>query len=143
MTSTTDEQEIRTLINDWVAAIHAGDLDGVVARHAADIVMFDVPPPERGIRGLDEYRRAWPGFFDWIRSGAAFEIVELDVVAGAEVAYAIALLRCGSPDDLDTTPDRRLRLSLGLVKGDDGWLVHHEHHSFTEVSDPSRGEDRD
>ncbi len=127
----TDEQQIRELIERWVAAIHGRDLAGVLARHATDVVMFDVPPPERGARGLGEYRETWPGFLEWIASGAVFEITELDVVAGAEVAYAYALLRCGQPEELDTTPDRRLRLSLGLVKRGDEWLVQHEHHSFT------------
>lgn len=134
VTSGDDEHQIRDLIHGWVAAIRAGDLNGVLAGHSEDIVMFDVPPPERGIRGLSEYRDAWPGFFEWIASGAVFEILELDVVAGTDVAYAYALLRCGSLEDVNTSPDRRLRLSLGLVKRADEWLVQHEHHSFTQGS---------
>ena len=47
---TEDEQQIRTLVERWVAAVHAGDLDGVLADHAPDIVMFDVPPPREGAR---------------------------------------------------------------------------------------------
>lgn len=141
MTNKTDEQQIRELIEHWVRAIRARDLEGVLARHAKDIVMFDVARPERGARGLSEYRSTWPDFFEWIASGAVFEIVELDVVTGTDVAYAIALLRCGSPEDLSTTPDQRLRLSLGLVKRADEWLVQHEHHSFTYVADRFSGEE--
>ncbi|NDO78933.1 DUF4440 domain-containing protein [Kocuria indica] len=141
MTDKTDQQQIRELIEHWVAAIRARDLDGVIARHAEDIVMFDVPPPQRGARGLSEYRGTWPDFFEWIASGAVFEIVELDVVAGTDVAYAVALLRCGHPADLSATPDQRLRLSLGLVKRADEWLVQHEHHSFCYVADLYRGEE--
>lgn len=141
MSNAADEHEVRELIEQWVTAIHHGDLDGVLARHAEDIVMFDVPPPERGARGLSEYRATWPGFFEWIRSGAVFELVELEVMAGAEVAYAVALLRCGHPEDLRTDPDHRLRLSLGLVKRAGEWLVQHEHHSFTDVPDRFKGEE--
>ncbi len=141
MTTKTDEQQIRELIERWVIAIRARDLEGVLAGHAKDVVMFDVPPPEGGVRGLSEYRAIWPGFFEWIASGAVFEIVELDVVTGTDVAYAFALLRCGSPEDLNTTPDQRLRLSLGLVKRADEWLVQHEHHSFTYVADRFSGEE--
>ena len=63
--STTDEQQIRTLITDWATAVHSGDMDGVLVDHADDIVMFDVPPPHDGVRGIDAYRETWPGFFDW------------------------------------------------------------------------------
>jgi ketosteroid isomerase-like protein len=41
-----------------------------------------------------------------------------------------ALLRCGKPEDLDEQPDKRLRLTLGLRRQDDRWVVAHEHHSF-------------
>ena len=62
-----------------------------------DIVMFDVPPPDEGVRGIDAYRETWPPFFEWQARGAVFEIESLDVTAGDDVAYAQALLRCGTP----------------------------------------------
>jgi ketosteroid isomerase-like protein len=70
-----DVAQIRTLIEKWAKAVHIGDLDGVLADHAIDIVMFDVPPPEDGVRGIQAYRETWPGFFEWQREGAVFEIV--------------------------------------------------------------------
>jgi uncharacterized protein (TIGR02246 family) len=125
-----DVAQIRTLIEKWAKAVHIGDLDGVLADHATDIVMFDVPPPEDGVRGIQAYRATWPGFFEWQRKGAVFEIVSLDVIAGEDVAYAYALLRCGTPEELASDPDNRLRLTLGLRKQDGRWVVAHEHHSF-------------
>jgi uncharacterized protein (TIGR02246 family) len=127
---TDDEAGIRTLIERWTQAVHAGDLDGVLADHATDIVMFDVPPPNDGVRGIDAYRATWPPFFEWQRQGAVFEIVELDVTAGDDVAFAYALLRCGTPTELEANPDNRLRLSIGLRKESGRWIVTHEHHSF-------------
>jgi ketosteroid isomerase-like protein len=105
----TDEQQIRDLIEVWATAVHAGDLPAVLANHAPDIVMFDVPPPEQGVRGLDAYRDTWPGFFEWQASGAVFEIESLDVTAAADVAFAFALLRCGTPADFERDPERRLQ----------------------------------
>jgi hypothetical protein len=58
----TDEQQIRDLIERWAIAVHDGDLAAVLAGHADGIVMFDVPPPEQGVRGIDAYRGTWPGF---------------------------------------------------------------------------------
>jgi uncharacterized protein (TIGR02246 family) len=125
-----DAAEIRALIERWAGAVHAGDLETVLAGHADDIVMFDVPPPDDGVRGIDAYRETWPGFFEWQRQGASFEIVELDVTAGDDVAFAWALLRCGTADELERDPANRLRLTLGLRKEGGRWVVTHEHHSF-------------
>jgi uncharacterized protein (TIGR02246 family) len=126
----TNEQQIRALIERWAGAVHAGDLDAVLAGHSGEIVMFDVPPPDDGVRGIDAYRETWPPFFEWQARGASFEIVELDVTAGDDVAYAHALLRCGMPEELAARPERRLRLTLGLRREDGRWVVAHEHHSF-------------
>jgi uncharacterized protein (TIGR02246 family) len=130
----SDESEIRTLIERWADAVHAGDMDGVLAHHAGDIVMFDVPPPDDGVRGIEAYRETWPPFFEWQRQGAAFEIVSLEVTAGAEVAFAHALLRCGTVEELEQDPDNRLRLTIGLRKEGGRWVVSHEHHSFPDKS---------
>ena len=126
----SNDQQIRTLIERWAQAVHAGDLNAVLADHADDIVMFDVPPPDDGVRGIEAYRETWPPFFEWQARGASFEIVSLEVAAGEDVAYAHALLRCGMPEELAENPQRRLRLTLGLRREDGRWVVTHEHHSF-------------
>jgi uncharacterized protein (TIGR02246 family) len=128
---TQDEQAIRELIERWGAAIRTGDLDTVLADHADDIVMFDVPPPHDGVRGIDAYRETWPAFFEWQRRGARFDFVELEITAGTDVAFAYALLECGTAKELADEPDRRLRLTVGLRRNDGRWTVTHEHHSFT------------
>ena len=126
----TAETDIRALVTRWVDGIRACDLDAVTAAHSDDIVMFDVPPPYDGIRGIAAYRDSWPPFFEFIRSGATFELLELDVVAGSEVAFAHGLLRCGSEKEFAANPDNRLRLTMGLRKVDGQWTITHEHHSF-------------
>lgn len=125
-----DETAVRQLIERWVHAVNTTDLDAVLADHDPGIVMFDVPPPYDGVRGIAAYRASWPPFFDWLRQGARFELVELDVTAGADVAFAHALLRCGTPEELEANPDNRLRLTIGLRRTDGHWRVSHEHHSF-------------
>jgi uncharacterized protein (TIGR02246 family) len=124
-----DERQIRALIERWAKAVHAADMDGVLIDHTDDIVMFDVPPPNE-VRGKQAYRETWPPFFKWQQRGAAFEIVSLDVTAGHDVAFAHALLRCGTAQELKENPDNRLRLTIGLRKHGGRWTVAHEHHSF-------------
>lgn len=130
----TDEAQIRTLIETWARAAHEGDLDAVLADHDPQIVMFDVPPPFRGARGIDEYRETWPPFFTWQAGGAVFEIESLEVVAGTDVAFAYGLLRCGTPADFAREPEQRLRLTIGLRKTGGRWIVTHEHHSFSDTT---------
>lgn len=126
----SDEAKIGALVERWAKAAHAGDMDGVLVDHSDDIVMFDVPPPKDGARGIEAYRDTWPPFFEWQKKGAVFEIVSLEVTAGDDVAFAHALLRCGTGEELRKDPDNRLRLTIGLRKEAGRWLVAHEHHSF-------------
>ncbi|WP_163513033.1 nuclear transport factor 2 family protein [Fodinicola acaciae] len=128
----TNEEQIRTLIQSWATAVHDGDLPAVLADHSDDIVVYDVPPPYDGVRGIEAYEQAWPPFFQWQQQGATFDIVELEVTAGDDVAFAFALLRCGGKDD---DPANRLRLTIGLRKENGRWVVTHEHHSFPHVDD--------
>jgi ketosteroid isomerase-like protein len=110
------EAESRALVETWAAAVRAGDLEGVLADHADDIHIFDVPPPN-DVRGIGAYRATWPPFFDWLRRGARFEIESLDVTAGGDVAFATALLRCGTEEDFERDPENRLRLTVGAAQG--------------------------
>ena len=127
----TGGNAVRSLIEAWVRAVGAADLDGVCAGRAEDIVLLDVPPPEEGVRGIDAYRAAWAPFLGYVRSGARFELADLHVEAGEEVAWGWALLRCGTAEELAARPERRLRLSVGLRRVAGEWEVAHEHHSFT------------
>ena len=61
--------------------------------------------------------------------GAKASVLD-EVTAGADVGYAFALLRCGEPEELRENPARRLRITFGLRRDDDGCVVAHEHHSF-------------
>ena len=126
----SNEEQIQALVARWAAAVHEGNLAGVLADHAEDMVMFDVPPPYEGVRGLDAYREIWPPFFRWQAQGASFEVESLDVVAGEDVAFAYALLRCGTPADVAADPENRLRVTFGLRRREGRWIVAHEHHSF-------------
>jgi uncharacterized protein (TIGR02246 family) len=129
----SEQSAIRKLITDWAHAVHVGDMDTLLKDHDSDIVMFDVPPPHRGVRGIDDYRDVWPPFFEWQRQGSQFEILELDVTASDTVAFAWALLRVGTAEDYEKEPDRWMRLTIGLRKRDGHWVVTHEHHSFCDT----------
>jgi uncharacterized protein (TIGR02246 family) len=123
------ELHIRTLIERWADAVQRQDLETVMADHATDMVMFDVPPPNE-LRGIKAYRQSWAPFFEYLKQGGLFALERLDVTAGDDVAYATALLRCGTRQELEADPSTRLRLTVGLRKERGHWVIAHEHHSF-------------
>src|SRR5258707_4611029 len=89
------ESQIKAIIEAWADCVRRHDLPGILAHHEPDIVMFDVPPPLQS-RGLDEYRKTWDLFFRYHLPSQAFDIEELAITAGDDVAFAAAIMRCGS-----------------------------------------------
>jgi uncharacterized protein (TIGR02246 family) len=123
------EADIRALIERWANAVQRQELETIVAHHATDVLMFDVPPPNE-LHGIEAYRDSWAPFFEHFKDGGVFAIERLDVTAGDRVAFATALLRCGTREELEKDPTIRLRLTVGLRKEGDRWIIAHEHHSF-------------
>lgn len=121
MPQSADETQIGTLVEGWASAVRAQDMDGVLAHHADDIVMFDVPEPLQS-QGIDEYRQTWELFFANSPGGpGSFDVTELQIFASGTVAYCHAVLKV-----LDSTA----RLTMGLRKEHGEWLIAHEHHSY-------------
>jgi uncharacterized protein (TIGR02246 family) len=116
-----DETMIRGLLEAWAMAVRAGQIEGILANHTEDVVMFDVPAPLQN-RGIDAYRDTWELFFRYNEGGpGAFDIVSMEVTAGETVAFAHGILSIFGSE---------LRLTVGLVKRDGRWLIAHEHHSY-------------
>ena len=63
MTQSTNETQIRALVEDWAKGVRARNMDSVLAHHTDDIVMFDVPLPLQA-KGRQEYKKTWELFFD-------------------------------------------------------------------------------
>ena len=76
MTKNSNEIQIRELIEKWTKAAREKDINGAIASHTEDIVMFDVPKPIQS-RGIAAYRKTWELFFDNSKGGQeSFQIVE-------------------------------------------------------------------
>jgi ketosteroid isomerase-like protein len=125
----TEEIPIRRLIESWASAVRRRDIDGILAHHARDIVIFDVPPPLQA-NGIEAYGETWVPLFDWLGDEGVFDVHDLHIVAGSDVAYAHAIIYCNRarPGPADTGLE--IRLTIGLRKSRTGWVVTHEHHSL-------------
>jgi uncharacterized protein (TIGR02246 family) len=129
--------QVRAIIEKWAAGVRARDIDAVLSDHSPDLFMFDVVGPIR-LQGLDEYRRTWlEQFFPWHGGTGRFDLVDLKVSAGTDVAFATALLECAGTEDGKKVAFT-LRLTVGLEKHDDKWTIVHEHHSQPLDFDPAR-----
>lgn len=126
--SLDDNRIIRELITAWESAIRNQDIEGVVAHHAADILLFDVVAPLRS-EGIAAYRKGWvEQFFPWAGQDGKFELSDLVVTAGDRVAFATALIKCAGTEQ-GRRVEFTLRLTLCFEKRDGLWIFVHEHHS--------------
>jgi uncharacterized protein (TIGR02246 family) len=125
----TDEAVIRELIENWANAVRAKDLHRILANHSPDILMFDVPPPLAS-KGLEAYAKTWDLFFSWSDDPVIFEIKSMDITAGDDVAFVAALMRCAGIEKSGEKIELEFRLTIGLRKIGEEWMVLHEHHSI-------------
>jgi len=124
-----DEAAIRELVERWARAVRARDFDGILSHHSADILMFDVPPPLLS-RGIDAYRKTWDPFFAWSDEPVVFDIEQMEITAGRDVAFVVALMRCAGTEKSGERITLDFRLTIGLRKTGGQWTVVHEHHSI-------------
>jgi ketosteroid isomerase-like protein len=130
--SSRDEASIRNLIEKWARAVREHSMPEILADHAAGILMFDVPPPFLS-RGIEAYEKTWSHFFAEADFAGVFEIDSLEITAGDEVAFAMAVMHCGTPDKAGPNGQLHFRLTVGLRKIEGRWTVVHEHHSIPAV----------
>jgi ketosteroid isomerase-like protein len=116
-----DERALRELLDRWVTAIRNHDLAAIEKDRTKDIVMFDVPEPLQ-LKGMEQYLDSWRLYFQFDGS-KTFQLQELKVSIGSDIAWAHAILRC------EGVPEATARLTVGFIKQDGAWKVAHEHHS--------------
>jgi uncharacterized protein (TIGR02246 family) len=131
------EAQIRALIDDQAEAIRAKDVDRSLSHHAPDVLLFDVVNPLRYV-GVDAVRKRLVAWFSSLRGPIGYELRDLSISAGDDVAYSHSLNRVSAT----TTEGRKLdmwwRATVGYRKIDGAWRVTHEHASVP--FDPASGQ---
>jgi PhnB protein len=135
--TTKDEAAIRTVLDERTEALRTKDAALAVARYAADVVSFDLAPPLRftgtevtGTTGVQAWFDTWSGPIGW-------EIRDLNVATGGDIAYAFALNRMtGTKRDGETT-DLWVRSTTCLRRMGGKWAIVHEHVSVPFYMDGS------
>lgn len=118
-----NNKEIKAVVESWVSAIEQKDMEGILQNHTTDILMFDVPVPLQS-KGLKEYKETWELFFQYSNGGkGSFQLEDFQIHTSDTVAFCTALIKLSN----ETAP--QCRLTIGLKKINNRWMIVHEHHS--------------
>jgi len=125
-TKDQNEAEIRWIIERWIDALRAKDLDRLMASYETDVVAFDAAAPLRYI-GVDAYRKSWGDWFDTLDGPIDFELRDLAIAADDRVAFAHGLCHTTAQRKSGPRGDVWMRWTAGWKKLGGSWLLVHEH----------------
>ncbi|WP_225767878.1 nuclear transport factor 2 family protein [Inquilinus sp. Marseille-Q2685] len=131
------ESEIRALIEERAAALRRKDAEGFVARQAADYALFSLysmgsplAADQASVEDVDGWFATWYG-------PIGYEVRDLDIAAGGDVAFCHGFARMSGTKTDGETVDLWFRLTLGLRRTTEGWTIVHEHESVPFYMDGS------
>ena len=127
-TTGSSEDQIRTLLNERVQAIHDKDAQALTSACAPDIVSFDALPPLQRL-GAEAVRNRAKEWLGWYHGPVGYEIRDLRITAGDDTAFASYLYRVTGTMTNGSAVDMWVRSTVCLRKGGGNWLIAHEHTS--------------
>ena len=123
-----EEAAVRQVVENWASAVRNRSLPAILRNHSPDILMFDVPPPFQS-KGIDAYKKTWDLFFSCAPEPVVFDIREMRITTGSDVAFVAAAMRCTERQASGEDAALDFRLTIGLRKIEGQWVIVHEHHS--------------
>jgi ketosteroid isomerase-like protein len=132
---TSDEAQIRERMEGWARALRAKDIDALMSYYAPDILAFDLAPPLQH-RG-DAYRRGFVEWFPTWKGPIGYEIRDLSIIVGDDVAFSHSLNRLSGTRTSGEETDVWVRATVCFRKTDGKWMVTHEHVSVPFYMDGS------
>jgi len=130
-----DEAEIRRRIESWAQALRAKDLNGLWSHYAPDILVFDLAPPLQ--HQGDAHRRAFAEWLPTFQGPIGFEMRDLAVTSGGDVAFSHSVNRLTGKRTSGEMTDVWVRSTVCFRRIDDRWMVVHEHSSVPFYMDGS------
>ena len=118
---------IREDVERWARAVRAKDLDGVMAFYAKDVRSFDLVEPLQRV-GAEAVRERTQQWFAGFEGPIGYEVRNLEITAGAEVAFYSSLVRIDGKKKQDGSPIQMwIRVTVCLRRIDGPWKTTHEH----------------
>jgi len=134
--TTSDEAQVRAIIEDYGEGLRNKDADRCVSHYADDVVQFDLAPPLQN-RGKETARKNLAEWFKTFDGPIGVEITGLNISAGTDAAFAYCLNHISGTNTKGEKNDHWVRISIGFQKTDGKWLVNHEHVSVPFYMDGS------
>lgn len=127
------EAQIRDLIADQQSAVCAKDIDRIMARYAAEVMVFNVKPQFQ-IRGARDWRQVWESSLGQFPASFGIETRDLTITVSGDLALAHCCLRfTGIPAASSWIRD------TAVYKRTHGkWQIVHEHCSVPFDPETSR-----
>jgi len=120
-----DEAEVRQRIGMLVEAIRVMDLDRVMSFYAPDIVSFDLEPPLQHV-GAEAKRKNWLHAFSMYQRPLGYEIRDLTITVGDDVAFGHGLIRVSGTMTNGNRTEGWLRSTTCFRKINGTWLIVHD-----------------
>jgi len=120
-----DEAEVRQRIDKLVAAIRVMDLDSAMSIYAPDIVSFDIEPPLQHV-GAEAKRKNWSNAFSTYQRPLGYDIRDLAITVGDDVAFGHGLIRVSGTMTNGTRTEGWLRSTTCFRKINGTWLIVHD-----------------
>ncbi|HLJ59276.1 MAG TPA: SgcJ/EcaC family oxidoreductase [bacterium] len=120
--------DVRRLIEDRVKAIRAKDVNALVSRCAPDVVSFDVVNPLQ-YTGADAIRKRADAWFSSFAGPIGFEIRDLSVAAGDDMAFCHGLSGVNGTRTDGAKIGMWYRTTICYRRVDGRWMITHEHNS--------------
>jgi len=119
-----NEAEVRALVDGLATAIRARDIDGVMAVYSPDLVAFDIVPPLQYV-GAASFRKVWQEVFALYQDPIQYEVRDLTITAGDDVAFSHSLNRINGAMKNGRQAGLWLRWTAGYRKIHGRWVIVH------------------
>jgi uncharacterized protein (TIGR02246 family) len=123
-----DEAEIKRVIEGGVEALRDKNIEGVMSFYAQEVVSFDIVPPLRYV-GAEAFRKVWEEVFFVYQGPIDYEIHDLTITVGDEVAFTHSLNRISGTLNTGQKTDLWLRVTACFRKINGKWLIVHHQNS--------------
>ena len=120
--------EIREHLDQWTKALHAKNLDTLMALYAPDTITFDLMPPSQV--DADRYRKNFERWFGSISGPINYELHNLRITASDKVAFCHSVSHVTATRTNGEKADYWVRVTVGFEKRNGQWLVIHDHISM-------------
>jgi uncharacterized protein (TIGR02246 family) len=123
-----DEAEIKRVIEGGVEALRDKNIEGVMSFYAQEVVSFDIVPPLRYV-GAEAFRKVWEEVFFVYQVPIDYEIHDLTITVGDDVAFTHSLNRISGTLNTGQKTDLWLRVTACFRKINGKWLIVHHQNS--------------